>query len=81
MGQIRIEPRVQFDSCIVDEQDGRLVYSIVKIIQVLEKSFADGGDPKPRRSAWEWYNYNISSFKYMEGGPVFLEERDAGHPN
>lgn len=68
---IVLEPRESFAPAIMEfhREEKRLVYNIDTLLLCLSK--ANGWDSLV---SLEWFDYNIFSLTYMEGGPLFYDE-------
>ncbi len=62
-----LEPRKDYDKCMVATKDGRAVYSRRKVIKVLMKR--DGMDAD---DATEFFEYNIEGAYMGEWTPIFV---------
>lgn len=49
-----------------------LLYSVAKIIDILEAKFLPNAGEDAREDAWEWFSYNIEDAWIGPGTPIFL---------
>jgi len=66
-----LEPRHVFESSVMEihPELNRLVYKVDVLLSCLSEAYDWG----PMESL-EWFEYNIMSLSYMEGGPIFYDE-------
>ncbi len=81
MGPIRLEPSSTYDSAIIGEEDGCLVYDVSKLLDILCAEFSSHAEPSEVESlAIEYYCYNIEGLTNMVGGPIYKEYTDQPEP-
>ena len=66
-----LEPRDVFAPSVMEfrEDCGRLVYKVDILLSCLAEAY--GWDPV---GCLEWFDYNVFSLTYMDGGPIFYDE-------
>ena len=66
-----LEPRDVFAPSVMEfrEDYGRLVYKVDILLSCLGQAY--GWDPV---GCLEWFDYNVFSLTYMDGGPIFYDE-------
>lgn len=66
-----LEPRDVFAPSVMEfrEDVGRLVYKVDILLSCLASAY--GWDPV---GCLEWFDYNVFSLTYMQGGPIFYDE-------
>lgn len=66
-----LEPREIFAPSVMEfrEDFGRLVYKVDILLSCLSDAY--GWNPV---ESLEWFDYNVFSLTYMEGGPIFYDE-------
>ena len=81
MEQIRLEPSSTYDSAIIGEEDGCLVYDVSKLLDILCAEFSLYAEPSEvEHLAIEYYCYNMESLTHMVGGPIYKEYTDQPEP-
>jgi len=66
-----LEPREVFAPSVMEflKKEGRLVYKVDILLSCLAEAY--GWDAV---ACLEWFDYNVFSLTYMEGGPIFYDE-------
>ena len=66
-----LEPREVFAPAVMEMHPklNRLIYKVDILLACLSKAY----DWDPIKSL-EWFDYNIMSLTFMEGGPIFYDE-------